>query len=222
MTDDTRDVQPPAASAGLTIDKIDRTTEIGASVTEAPGENTADTASIGATPDRPQRDLRRFVRSLKPVPVMLVLFLGISGGVAGWLYFTQYRPDQQIDPGVARAAVTAAAEGTVALLSYSPDTLDKDFASARTHLAGDFLTYYNQFTQQTVAPEAKQKSLKTIAHVKSAAISELHPDSAVVLVFVDQSTTSKDNPDPAIAPRSALVTMARLNGKWLITKFDPV
>ncbi|ARR81629.1 hypothetical protein MOTT27_00808 [Mycobacterium intracellulare subsp. yongonense] len=50
----------------------------------------------------------------------------------------------------------------------------------------------------------------------------MRPDSAVVLVLVDQSTTSKDNPDPAMTSSSVLVSLARINGQWLITKFDPV
>lgn len=175
-----------------------------------------------ARANRPRRDLWRWTRNLKPVPVILVLLLVISGGVAIWLYYNQYRPDQKIDPSAERAAVTAASDGTVALLSYSPDTLDKDFATARSHLAGDFLSYYNQFTEQIVAPAAKQKSLKTTAHVMRAGISEMHADSAVVLLFVDQSTTSKDNPDPAMSASSVQVTVTRVDGQWLITKFTPV
>lgn len=161
-------------------------------------------------------------RTVKVVPVVLILLLLISGGAATWLYFKQYRPDKQTDPGVANAVVAAASDGTVALLSYSPESLDKDFAAAKSHLSGDFLSYYNQFTEQIVAPAAKQKSLKTSARVIGAAVSELHPNSAVVLVLVDQSTTSKDNPDPAMASSSVLVSLARVNGAWLITKFDPV
>src|SRR6185437_15720969 len=121
-----------------------------------------------------------------------------------------------------QAVVKAASDGTVALLSYSPESLDRDFASARSHLSGDFLSYYSQFTEQIVAPAARQKALKTTAQVMGAAVSELHPDSAVVLVFVDQSTTSKDRPDPSIAASTVLVSMVRVNGNWLITKFDPV
>lgn len=160
--------------------------------------------------------------TLKPVPVILFLLVVLSAAAATWLYFKQFRPDQQTDSSAARAAVTAASEGTVALLSYAPDTLDKDFATARSHLGGDFLSYYDQFTRQIVAPAAKQKSLRTTAQVMGAAVSELHPDSAVVLVFVDQSTTSKDNPDPSMAASSVLVTLARVDGTWLITKFTPV
>jgi Mce-associated membrane protein len=171
---------------------------------------------------RPRRGRPRMLRNVKVVPVILVLLLLISGGAATWLYLKQYRPNQQTNPDVARAVVSAASDGTVAMLSYSPESLDKDFATAKSHLTGDFLSYYNQFTEQIVAPAAKEKSLKTSAHVMGAAVSELHPNSAVVLVYVDQSTTSKDKPDPSMSASSVLVSMTRVNGNWLITKFDPV
>lgn len=102
---------------------------------------------------------------MKIVPAILIALLLLSGGGATWLYFKQYRPDKQTDASVATAVVNAASDGTVALLSYSPDSLDKDFATAKSHLSGDFLSYYNQFTEQIVAPAAKQKSLKTTARV---------------------------------------------------------
>ena len=168
------------------------------------------------------RSGRDQLRNVKVVPAILVLLLLISGGGATWLYFEKYQPRQQTDSGVAWAVVKAASDGTVALLSYSPESLDKDFATAKSHLSGDFLSYYNEFTDQIVAPAAKQKSLKTTARVIGAAVKELHPGTAVVLVFVDQSTTSKDRPDPSESASSVLVSMTRVNGKWLITKFDPI
>ncbi|WP_297737112.1 hypothetical protein [Mycobacterium sp.] len=171
---------------------------------------------------RQRRGLPRIPRHVAVVPVILVVLLLISGGVAAWMYFERYQPKQRTDPSVARAVVNAATDGTVALLSYSPESLDKDFATAKSHLSGDFLSYYTQFTDQIVAPAAKQKSLKTTAHIMGAGVQELHPDSALVLVYVDQSTTSKDRPDPTLAASTVLVSMTRVNGSWLITKFDPV
>jgi Mce-associated membrane protein len=56
----------------------------------------------------------------------------------------------------------------------------------------------------------------------AAALSELRPDSAVVLLFVDQMTTSKDTPDPATSASSVPLRMARVNGNRLIVKFGPV
>ena len=124
--------------------------------------------------------------SIKVIAVILAVLLLISGGTATWAYFKQYRPDQQTDSQVAGVVLNAATDGTVALLSYSSDSLEQDFATARAHLAGEFLSYYNDFTQQMVTPSAKEKSLKTTARVTGAAISELQPDVANVLVFVDQ------------------------------------
>lgn len=144
--------------------------------------------------DRSENSAPRARRRLKVVPVILIVLLLLSGGGAAWLYFKQYRPDKQTDASVASAVANAASDGTVALLSYSPDSLDKDFAAAKSHLSGDFLSYYNQFTEQIVAPAAKQKALKTNARVLGAAVQELHPNSAVVLVLVDQSTTSRTTP----------------------------
>ena len=164
----------------------------------------------------------KYMRRALVVPGILVLLLLVSGGLAAWLYYAQYRPDKQTDAASAQTAVNAARDGTVALLSYKPETLDQDFAAAKTHLTGDFLNYYNDFTQQIVTPAAKQKSVSTQAQVASAAVSELHPNSAAVLVFVDQSTTSKDRPEPAMASSTVMVSMTKVDGNWLITKFDPV
>ena len=132
-------------------------------------------------------------------PVVLVLALLVSGALAGWLYFDQFRADQQTDAAAAQTAVDAARDGTIALLSYKPDTLNQDFAAAKSHLTGGFLNYYDQFTKQIVTPAAKQKAVTTTAQVVGAAASELHPNSAVVLV-----------------------SLTKVHGKWLITKFDPI
>jgi len=191
--------------------------EVGESATTAPAHDDSPKRT-----KREPRDRSRTLRKVKVVPATLILLLLTSAGVATWLYFERYQPNRRTDPGVARVVVSAASEGTVALLSYSPESLDKDFATAKAHLSGDFLSYYNQFTEQIVAPAAKQKSLKTTAHVVGAAVSELHPDSAVVLVYVNQTTTSKDKPDPSMSASSVRVSMTRVNGTWLITKFDPV
>ena len=58
------------------------------------------------------------------------------------------------------------------LLSYSPDNLDKDLDAAKSHLTGDFLTYYTQFTDQVVRPAVKTKKVSTSANVVQAAVGE--------------------------------------------------
>jgi Mce-associated membrane protein len=143
-------------------------------------------------------------------------------GVAVGLFFVLYRPDRQVDDATAHRAVQAASDGAVDVLSYSYTALDRDIAKAKSHLTGGFLDYYSKFTEQLVAPTAQQGQLTATAKVIRAAVSELHPNSAVVLVFVDQTTASKQKPEPVKADSSVLVTLTKVNGSWLIAKFDPV
>jgi Mce-associated membrane protein len=137
------------------------------------------------------------------------------------LYVLQYRPDREIDHAAAQRAVQAASDGAVAALSYSSENLDHDFARARSHLTGDFLAYYDKFTKEFVIPTVQQKHLAQTAAVVRAAVSELGPNSAVVLVFLNETTTGKDKPQPLITPSSVRITLTKVNGSWLISKMDP-
>lgn len=217
MSDDetTPDVEPtPDAEPtdGVEIDKPADGDEGSASVeTDKPEESA----------ESPSADRRR-LPDIPLIPAALVLGLLAAGGLAGWLYFTQYRPDTQTDAAVAHSAVNAARDGTVALLSYKPDTLDHDFAAAKSHLTGDFLNYYDQFTKQVITPATQSNAVATTAQVVGAAATEVHPNSAVVLIFVNQVTTSKERPDPAMAASTVLVSLTKLHGNWLINKFDPI
>ena len=154
--------------------------------------------------------------------IALALALVAAAALASWMFFFVYQPDRETDDAAAQSAIKAASDGTVALLSYSPESLDKDFATAKSKLTGSFLSYYTQFTEQIVAPAAKQKSVKTQASVVRAALSEIHPDTAVVLVFINQTTESKDRPDASFINSAVRVTMQKIDGGWLISSFDPV
>lgn len=153
-------------------------------------------------------------------PTLLTLLVVASTGVAAGVFLVVYRPDQQTDDTVAQQAIKAASEGAVALLSYSPDSLSRDFDNAKSRLTDDFQVYYKRFTEQIVAPAAQRGQLTTRARVVRAAVSELHPDSAVVLVFVDQKTSTKDKPEPVRTGTSVRVTLTKVDDSWLIAKFD--
>lgn len=210
-SEDKTDLEP---SDGVEIDKAADAADEAQQDDDTPAPDTA--SPLGGEVER-----RRRVK-VKVVPVVLVLLLVASAALTAWLYIAQYRPDKQTDTASAQSAVNAARDGTVALLSYKPDTLNQDFAAAKSHLTGDFLNYYDQFTKEIVTPAAKEKALTTTAQVVGAAPSEMHPNSAVVLLFVNQATTSKDRPDPAMASSSVLVSLTKVHGTWLITKFQPI
>jgi Mce-associated membrane protein len=153
--------------------------------------------------------------------MLAVLLIG-SAALAGSLFWLQYRPDHQTDSGAAKVAVRAASDGTVAVLSYSADTFGRDLSVAKEHLTGDFLQYYDNFAQQILAPAAKQNAVRTTATVVRAAASEVRPDSAVVLLLVNQTTSNTATPDPILTSSSIRVTMTKHEGVWRISSFDPV
>ncbi len=86
--------------------------------------------------------------------ILLTLALVASAGVAAWLYFNDFRPNQETDASAATETLESAKNGTVSLLSYSPESLDKDFTTAKSHLTGDFLSYYTQFTPRAASRSA--------------------------------------------------------------------
>ena len=204
------------SAADETADAIAETTASEVDDTEG-----ATGAEISVEPDL-QGATTGTKRRLPWPAIVLAALLVASIAAAGGVYWWIYRPDRLTNAASQQRVTDAAREGTVALLSYAPETLDKDLATAKSHLTGEFLKYYSDFTDKIVAPAAKQKGVKTEATVARAAVSEMQPDHAVVLVFVNQVTTSKDRPDPALATSSVLVTMVNQDGRWLISEFNPV
>ena len=54
------------------------------------------------------------------------------------------------------------------------------------------------------------------------AIIDMDPGRAEVLVFLNQSTTSKENPDGAYSASAVKVVLEKHDNAWLISAFDPV
>lgn len=172
-------------------------------------------------PARPGQRVMTWCRQRRVAVIALTAVLA-SALAAGSVYWWLYRPDQLTGDAAQQQVIAAAKEGIEAALSYSPENLEKDLATAKSHLTGQFLDYYSDFTQKVVTPAATQKGVKTEANVARAAVSQMRPDKADVLVFVNQVTTSKDRPTPALATSTVMVTMVKSGNRWLIAEFNPV
>jgi Mce-associated membrane protein len=185
---------------------------------EAPRIEDVDATETSESTDR--ADGKRVLRVPLSALVWVLLVVASLGLCAGLLYF-QYRPDQQTNEAAAQSAIAAAKDGTVAVYTYSADTIDRDIASAQSHLTGDFLSEYKQYIQTPAPTDAKRNGVKTAATVAGAALMELHPGSATLLLFINQTTTSAQNPATQAASRSLLVTLMKVDGKWLISSMKP-
>ena len=119
------------------------------------------------------------------------------------------------------AAVRAATESTVAILSYKAATVDRDLDNARDRLTGAFKDAYTLLIHDVVIPGAKQKQISAVAKVPAAGAASATPDHAVVLVFVDQ-TVNVGNDPPTETASAVRITLDRRGGRWLISQFDPI
>jgi Mce-associated membrane protein len=144
----------------------------------------------------------------------LALLLAMSAGLLKW----KDSSIRNID--VARSqSVAAARDSAVAVLTFRFDTVDRDVAATREKLTGEFLNTYTQQTQQELVPSAKQRHVVATANVSGAASQSVTPNTAVVLLFVDQTVKIGDGP-PAATESSVRVTLDKVGERWLISDFD--
>lgn len=197
---------------------------------EAAGEDGADTESADGSSDgsdggqdgadaglaNAKRSLsfsRLFAFGVLPFLVLLL------GGAAGYLKWQSGSMRTSQISGV--ESVAAAKDGTVAMLSYQPDSVEKDLAGARDRLTGTFKDSYTQLTHDVVIPGAKQKHISAVATVPAAASVSAAASHAVALVFVNQTVVVGADP-PSATASVVRVTLDKVGDRWLISGFDPI
>jgi Mce-associated membrane protein len=196
-------------SSAIAVDEID---DIGSSAASAQaGEPHND-----QRPTSPRRRIdwsRMGAYALLPA---LALLIASAAGYLKWRDAT-LREDQAAHP----PSVQAAVDGTVALLSYRSETVDKDLEAAKSRLTGKFLDAYTSLTRDVVIPGAKQKQISATATAAAAALTSETATHAAVLLFVDQ-TVVVGTTAPTNTASSVRVTLDKIDGRWLISQFDPV
>nr|WP_221218745.1 MULTISPECIES: hypothetical protein [unclassified Mycolicibacterium] len=185
-------------------------------VEEAEVEETSETE---VTPEaEPKRRAGRVTVAALVVVSVLAVGLAVAAGFFGWQAWSTRDADR-----ARTESVQAAKDSTVALLSYKAETVDKDLGAARDRLTGSFLDAYTQLVNNVVIPGAKEKKISAVAQVPAAASVSVSPkgEHAVALLFVNQ-TVVMGTDAPTNTTSSVRVTLDKVNGRWLISGFDPV
>ena len=193
------------------------------SVEETPAEPEATEAAAevdGSDHDEQLTGSARRVRwSQAIVYVVLPALALLLASAAGFL---KWQDGSARDAATARTeSVQAATDSTIALLSYKPDTVQKDLDAARGRLTGTFLSAYTSLTHDVVIPGAKQKQISAVATVPAAASTSATGNHAVVMLFVNQTVIIGQDA-PTNTASSVRVTLDKVGGRWLISQFDPV
>jgi Mce-associated membrane protein len=139
---------------------------------------------------------------------------------AAWLFWDSGARRNAVRAG--DEAAQAARDSIVAILSYQPATAQQSLeAAANDRLTGRFLDDYAQLVKTVVVPEAVGKRITATATVPAAAVVSADAHHAVVLAYVDQ-TMAVGSAAPTQTNSAVRVTMDNLDGRWLISGFDPI
>lgn len=145
--------------------------------------------------------------------------LVLAAAAAG---FTTFGADRAAELADAREAAVAEAETRVPeLLSYENATLNDDLTEALEQTTGGFTDDYRTVLDDLVRPEATERQISTRATVVSAGLVSGDRDSAVVLLFLNQQTTSGTGGSSVTGSRVE-VSMSLDGDEWKIAGLKPV
>lgn len=201
---------------------VEKSTEATTSADEIAADVLDDAAEIDAaetTDAAPAAGRRRVAWANVAVYGLLPAAVLALGGAAGYLQWKDVSLSQS--DTAKKESTKAATDGTIALLSYKPETVDKDLEAAKKYMTGNFLDSYTSLTRDVVIPGSKQKKISAVATVPAAAWTKATPNHAVVMLFVDQTMIIGDSA-PTSTASSVRVTLDKVEGRWLISQFDPM
>lgn len=209
------DTETALRDEGRDEELVDSDTE--AEETERPTLEDAETETVDEPKTR--RGKRRIARSrVVAYGVLPALALLLAPAAAYFMWVVRSADDVAL---ARTESVRVAGEDAVALLSYKPDSVEKDLGAARERLTGDFKDAYTALTRQVVIPGAKEKHISASAKVNAAASVSATASHAVVLLFANQTVTIGDGAPTDTQP-VIRVTLDKVDGRWLVSHFDPV
>jgi Mce-associated membrane protein len=121
-----------------------------------------------------------------------------------------------------KQSVVAARDAMTAVLSYNYQTIDKDIAHAESYLTGTFRTEYRETALKTVKDAALRYKATVKADVVYAGAIGATPNTAKVLVFVDQTANNTQLKAPRLDRNRVRLELRQVHGKWLVSKLEAV
>lgn len=176
--------------------------------------------AIGSILSRPSRATSRRLagwsttrlRTVSAVVLVLVVLAATGLGIA--LY---QKHSDSVKAQASRDALAAAGAIVPTLLTYKPDGIDAAFASKYSSLTGTFATDFKNLSEKTIIPAAKQRKITTSAKVAAAALTDSTTTTATALMFINQSTSSTDSPEPTLDGSRIRVSLTKVGDAWKVS-----
>ncbi len=177
-------------------------------VTSAAGAETSDTAAEAPAAGRWRRP------ALIGVVAAVFVAVAATAGYLGW----QLQQERAID-AAGQQARQAATDYAQVLTSIDSDKVDENFDAVLDGATGGFKDMYSQSSaelrQLLIDNKATARGV-----VQESAVQSASKDEVVVLLFVDQSITNTNVPDPRLDRSRIKMTMQYVDGRWRASKVE--
>lgn len=192
-------------------------TELAERVDSEDTDEPDDTETPGSAAEEPEPVVNHSTwrrRLVAAAIAVLVLALGGVGGFFGW----QYVGERQI-ANAGAAALNTANSYAVTLTSVDTGNLDANFAAVLDGSTGEFHDMYAKSSSELRTLLIDHKATGHGVVVNSA-VKSATADEVVVLLFVDQTVTNTEVPDPRVDRGRMVMTMRNIDGRWKAAKVE--
>lgn len=132
----------------------------------------------------------------------------------GWGGYTTWQ--HSLDDEARTTALERGRQFATDLATYNFQNLDQNLSVVRENSVGEFAGQYAQVAAN-LQDMIVQYQATSSAQIISAGLAGSDRDSAEVLVFLDQTITNTNSPDPRIDRNRMQLSLVREDGKWKLS-----
>ncbi|OYD67911.1 hypothetical protein [Rhodococcus sp. OK302] len=132
----------------------------------------------------------------------------------GWGGYTTWQ--HSLDDEARTTALERGRQFATDLATYNFQNLDQNLSVVRENSVGEFAGQYAQVAAN-LQDMIVQYQATSSAQIISAGLADSDRDSAEVLVFLDQTITNTNSPDPRIDRNRMQLSLVREDGKWKLS-----
>lgn len=121
-----------------------------------------------------------------------------------------------------KAAMTAARTSVPTILSYTDSSLTDQLTSSRRLMTPGYAKRYAAMVKARVWPQARKFGVANQVSVVSSGVVWAGETSAVILIFANQTTRTKEKPNGLTQGTRLEITMQRSATGWLVADLRPL
>ena len=203
-----------------------KASQVGLPVAASRRKIAGETASPAATAGRDRRaEPRRDPAARRAWVVPGWLFTGLALAASSvltvdalaWARSTQSGSDAAtLGPSALSAAPAQAERAAEQILSYDYADLKQETAAATPYLTPRYAQTFSRTVDDLLASRATAVQGKVTARVMASGVAAAEPGRVRVLLFVDQTSTTRSSTTPQTAMNRVELTMVYQDGRWLV------